>query len=268
MKTQYIKQQHGQIAYDVTGNGPLVICVPSMGDLRSEYRFLVPQVAKAGYRVVTMDVRGHGETSVDWDDFSVAGVGADIVALVRELKSGPAIIVGTSMAAGATVWAAAEAPELIHGMILSGPFIGGEGTWISNLMFSTLFARPWGAAMWIQYYSTLYPSKKPTDFKEYSASLRENLKERGRLEALVKMITASKKASEVRIPKVSQPVLVLMGSKDLDFKNPEEEAKLVAEQLRGMYTMIENAGHYPHAEMPEVVTPLMISFMNSLQKGN
>jgi hypothetical protein len=31
--------------------------------------------------------------------------------------------------------------------------------------------------------------------------------------------------------------------------------------------MIENAGHYPHAEMPEITAPLMISFMQSLN-GN
>lgn len=267
MKTQYIKQQSGQIAYDVTGEGPLVVCVPSMGDLRGEYRFLAPKLVKAGYRVVTMDVRGHGETSVGWNDYSVAGVGADIIALIRELKSEPAIIVGTSMAAGAAVWAAAEAPDLIRGMILVGPFVGGEGTWINNLVFSTLFARPWGASMWIKYYSMLYPSKKPNDFKEYSAALQANLKERGRLESLVKMIVASKKASEDRLPQVHQPVLVLMGSKDPDFKSPEEDAKLVAEQLHATYTMIEKAGHYPHAEMPDVTAPLMISFMNSLKKG-
>jgi hypothetical protein len=28
--------------------------------------------------------------------------------------------------------------------------------------------------------------------------------------------------------------------------------------------MIENAGHYPHAEMPEVTGPLMLSFIQSL----
>jgi pimeloyl-ACP methyl ester carboxylesterase len=238
-----------------------------MGDLRGEYRFLVPQLVEAGYRVATMDVRGHGASSVEWDDFSVAGVGADIVALICELESGPAIIVGTSMAAGAAVWAAAEAPELIRGMILVGPFVRGEGTWFGNLMFSALFARPWGPAMWAQYYSMLYPSHKPADFNEYSSLLKSNLKEHGRMEALLRMIRASKKASEERIPKVQSPVLVLMGSRDPDFKIPEEEAKRVAGHLCGTYAMIGNAGHYPHAEMPDVATPLMLSFMNSLGKG-
>jgi pimeloyl-ACP methyl ester carboxylesterase len=238
-----------------------------MGDLRGEYRFLAPQLVEAGYRVATMDVRGHGETSVEWDDFSVAGVGSDILALVRELKSEPAVIIGTSMAAGAAVWAASEAPDLIREMILVGPFVRGGGAWLGNLMFSTLFARPWGPSMWVKYYSTLYPSRKPADFTEYCTALHINLKKHGRLEGMLKMIRASKKASEERIHQVGKPVMVLMGSKDPDFKNPEGEAKWVAEHLHGKYMMIENAGHYPHAEMPEVTAPLMASFMNSLRIG-
>ena len=211
-----------------------------------------------------MDVRGLGETSIEWDDYTVAGVGADIVALIRNLEAGPAIVVGTSMAAGAAVWAATEAPELIRGMILVGAFVRGEGTWFSNLLFSTLFARPWGAFMWIKYFSTLFPTRKPDDFAEYTSALKANLKEPGRLETLLEMIRASKRASEERIPQVDKPVLVLMGSKDPDFKDPETEAKWVADNLKGTYTMIDGAGHYPHAEMPEITGTLMLEFMQSL----
>jgi len=118
--------------------------------------------------------------------------------------------------------------------------------------------------MWVRYYASLYPSRKPADFVEYSASLLENLKERGRLESLMQMLRASKRASEERIPRVNKPTLVVMGSKDPDFKNPEAEANWVAENLRGSYAMIEKAGHYPHAEMPEVTGPLMLDFIQSL----
>lgn len=264
MPTKYFDHENGKIAYDDTGEGPLVICVPSLGDVRGEYRFLIPQLAAAGYRVVSMDPRGHGETSVEWNDYSVAGVGKDMIALIRELDAGPAVIIGTSMAAGAAVWAAAEAPDLVRGMIMVGPFVRGDGNWLLGSIFSLMFARPWGPSMWMKYYASLYPSRKPADFAEYSEELLKNLKERGRLESVVYMLRASKRASEVRISKVNKPTLVLMGSKDPDFKNPETEAKWIAENLKGTYKLIENAGHYPHAEMPEVTGPLMLSFIQSL----
>ena len=264
MTTKYLNQENGKIAYDDAGEGPLVLCIPSMGDVRGEYRFLMPQLVSAGYRAVSMDVRGMGETSTNWNDYSVAGIGKDIIALVRELNAGPAIIIGTSMAAGAAVWAAAEATELIRGLIMVGPFVRGDGNPFLETLFSVMFARPWGPSTWVKYYSTLYPSRKPEDFAAYTSALQTNLKEPGRLESLLQMIRASKRASEERIPKVNKPALVLMGSKDPDFKNPESEARWVAENLRGTCSMIENAGHYPHAEMPEITGPLMLTFMRSL----
>lgn len=268
MTIKYLDHQNGQIAYDVEGNGPLVVCVPSLGDLRGEYRFLRPPLVEAGFRVATMDVRGHGETSTKWDDFSVADVGGDILALIRELKAGPAAVVGTSMGGGAAIWAAVEAPELIRGIILVDPFVDGEGNFFLKLLSSILFARPWGPSMWLKYYATLYPTRKPVDFDEYATALYANLKERGRMEAVRQMLYASKKASGDRMSQVHQPALVLMGSKDPDFKNPEAEAKRVAEALRGKYVMIENAGHYPHAEMPEMTAPVMLSFIRSLDQVN
>ena len=264
MASKYFDQEMGKIAFDDQGKGPLVVCIPSMGDVRGEYRFLNPQLVSAGYRAVSMDVRGMGETTTDWNDYSVVGVGKDIIGMIRELNVSPAIIVGTSMAAGAAVWAAAEAPDLIRGMILVGPFVHGAGNALLGTVFSMLFARPWGPSLWVRYYSSLYPTCKPADFTEYSAALLRNLKERGRLESLLQMIRASKRASEARISQVHKPTLVLMGSKDPDFKNPESEAKWVAENLKGTYAMIENAGHYPHAEMPEVTGPFILDFIRSL----
>jgi len=267
MSTQYLEHQNGMLAYDDAGSGPLVICVPSMGDLRGEYRFLVPQLVTAGYRAISLDVRGHGESSTIWPDFSVAGIGSDILALVRHLNAGPAIIIGTSMAAGAEVWAAAEAPELINGLVLIAPFVRGDGDRALQLMFAALFTRPWGPAMWLKYYSTLYPARKPADFAEYSTTLRANLKAPGRMEALQQMLKASKAASEQRLPRVTAPAVVLMGSKDRDFKDPEGEAKWVANSLRGTYTMIENAGHYPHAEMPEITRPIILSALKTFHEN-
>jgi len=267
MTTKYLKQENGKIAYDDAGEGPLVVCVPSLGDVRGEYRFLIPQLVSSGYRVVSMDPRGLGETSVEWSDYSVAGIGKDMLALIRELNAGPAVIIGTSMAAGAAVWAAAEAPDLLRGLIMVGPFVRGDGNWLLETLFSLMLARPWGPSMWIKYYSSLYPTHKPADFAEYSEALLKNLKERGRLESVIHMLRASKRASEERIPKVNMPTLVIMGSKDPDFKDPEAEAKWVAENLKGTYRMIEKAGHYPHAEMPEGTGPLMLDFIQSLPES-
>ena len=42
--------------------------------------------------------------------------------------------------------------------------------------------------MWMRYFSTLFPTRKPQDFTEYTAELHANLAQPGRMEALQKMI--------------------------------------------------------------------------------
>ncbi|HHW87211.1 MAG TPA: alpha/beta hydrolase [Chloroflexi bacterium] len=265
MTTQYLTHQSGRIAYDDAGSGPLVLCAPSMGDVRAEYRFLAPFLVDAGFRVVTMDLRGLGESSTQWHDFSVAGIGGDMLALIRHLDSGPAVIIGASMAAGAAVWAAAEAPAHVAGLVLIGPFVRGETSATNALLYSLLFNQLWGVRAWQWYYSTLYPTRKPADFAAYIAALGANLREPGRLKALQAMMRAPKTASAERVGGVMAPTLVMMGSKDPDFPEPQAEAQWVADAVRGRHLMVDGAGHYPHAEMPEVTAPLIVNFLQAQQ---
>jgi len=267
MSTKFFEHENGEIAYDDRGSGPLVIGVSGFGDLRAEYRFLAPQLVEAGYRVVTMDLRGHGESSVNWPDYSLAAVGSDMLALIRYLDAGPATLIGNSMFAGAAVWAAAEAPERVSGLVLIGPVVRDfMPLWQVKLLYTPLFIGPWGPAVWVRYYQTLYPSRKPADFPAYLSSLSANIRQPGRMAAVRAMMTASKRDAEQRLDQVSAPVLVLMGTRDPDFKDPAAEADWVAGRLSAQVHLVEGAGHYPHAEMPEVSGPAVVSFLESLKE--
>ena len=270
MNTQFLNRDGGRVAYDVTGVGPLVICVPSMGDLRAEYRFLAPELARSGYQVATIDQRGIGETSASWPDHSVAGVGSDIVALARHLNAGPAVVVGDSSGGGAAVWAAAEAPDVIAGIVLVDAFVRDfpsvKNTLLS-LAYPLLFAGPWGAGLWVSYYGSLYPTRQPADFGGYKAALLANLRQPGRLAALRRQILASKSESAARLGRVQVPALVLFGTRDPDFPDPAAEARWIAGQIGGEVQMIEGAGHYPHAEMPAEVAARILPFLGEVFGG-
>jgi pimeloyl-ACP methyl ester carboxylesterase len=64
--TEFADVEGGQIANDVIGQGPLVVLSHGIGDRRRAYRFLVPRLAEASYRVVAADLRRHGESSMGW----------------------------------------------------------------------------------------------------------------------------------------------------------------------------------------------------------
>src|SRR5689334_23507768 len=119
--TEYLDIAGNKIAYDVTGEGPLVVLAHGMGDSRHSYRFVAPALVAAGYRVANLDIRGCGESSPGWDGYSRTDIAGDLVALVRHL-GGPAVIMGQSISGGAATIAAATAPELIAGVIELAPF--------------------------------------------------------------------------------------------------------------------------------------------------
>ncbi len=266
MITQFLKTTEGTIAYDDTGSGHLIICVPGMGDLRQQYRLLSPYLVAAGYRVVTMDVRGHGESSIGWSDYSNVGVGKDILALIKHLNAGPAIIAGNSMAAGGAVWAAVEEPNQIAGLVLLGPVVRNAPTpAYMTLFMKILFAPLWGVAAWGMYFNTLFPTHKPADFDTYRQKLLANLREPGRLDALRNMIFAPKEASEARANQAKVPTFIVMGTKDPDFKDPVAEAKWLGEQTHGKVMIVDGAGHYPHVEMIDQTAQPIVDFLKSIE---
>ena len=265
-ETQFLDLAERRIAYDDTGgSGPIVICVPGLGDLRQQYRNIKPLLARDGFRVITMDLRGMGESSVEWPTYTPANVGSDMVALIRQLNVPRVYILGNSMAGGSAVWAAAEVPGRVAGLVLIDPFVGQEQSpsFAMRTAMHVLFQRPWGPGVWRMYYKSLYKSAPPADLIEYADKLEANLKEHGRFEALKEMLWASQAPCAARIGQVRAPVLVIVGADDPDFDDPRSRAKSVAQHLHGKVFIVQGAGHYPHVEYPQIVANEIDGFFQS-----
>ena len=261
--TRFLAVDGGRIAFDDTGgNGLLIVAVPGVGDLRSQYRLVRPALAAAGYRVVTMDARGFGETSAHWHDFSAHAVGRDALALIAHLDAGPAVILGNSFAAGSALWAAHDAPERVSGVVLLGPITrDAEPSWIQKLVLKAGFAGPWRVWFWTTYWQSLFPTQKPADQKEAKAALAQNLRQPGRMDALQAMVFLSKADTAAMLSSARVPALVVMGTRDPDFPDATAEAQWLSEQIGAENLVIEGAGHYPHTEMPGKVAPALIAFL-------
>jgi pimeloyl-ACP methyl ester carboxylesterase len=262
--TRYLDRGEGRIAYDVTGEGPLVVCVPGMGDLRSVYRYLVPPLTEAGYRVVTMDIRGHGESDATFSDYDDVATGRDLIALAEEL-GGPAVLVGNSMGAGAAAWAAAEAPDHVAGTVLLGPFVRNAPVGrAAMLAFRLLLLKPWGPFAWHAYYAKTYPTNPPADLAEHRARIRESMKRPGYWRSFKATTHTTHAPVEARLGEITSPTLIVMGERDPDFKDPAGEARYIAERIGGEVVMVPGAGHYPQAEYPDAVAPALIRFLGSV----
>jgi pimeloyl-ACP methyl ester carboxylesterase len=260
--TKFLDRDGGRIAYDDTEtDGPLVVCVPGLGDTRKAYRHFRPLLVAAGYRVVTMDLRGEGESTAQFADYSTTAVAADIIALVRQLGAGPALLISNSYTGGPSFVVAAEAPELFTALVLTDPFARVQPP-LNFVAKLAVWYVTHSASGWTMYWSTLFPTSKPADFAATKKALAATMREPGRLAALRAMTASQQAPGAAAAPRVTCPVLVVMGTKDPDFKDPAGEAKIVAGMVtNGRVAMIENAGHYPAAEYPQATADVVLPFL-------
>ncbi|QKW20990.1 alpha/beta hydrolase [Kitasatospora sp. NA04385] len=265
--TRYLDVTGGRIAYDDTpGPGVPVVLLPGMLDSRAVYRHLAPLLTAAGHRVVTMDLRGMGESSTGFTDHTPAALADDLAALLDHLDLRGAVLVGSSYTGATVVRAAALAPGRTGGVVLVDAFIenlplNGFQKALFGLVGPLVGAFPglWGAAQ--KFY---YPAgARPADFDAYRADLVRMLREPARRAALRGYLKGDS-APVGWCAAVDVPALVLMGDRDPDFPKPELVADRQAAALRGRRVMIGGAGHYPMAGHPQAVADALLPFLAGL----
>ncbi|MFZ0130101.1 MAG: alpha/beta hydrolase [Candidatus Dormiibacterota bacterium] len=262
--TRYITRPEGRVAYDVDGDGPLVVLVPGMGDLRATFRFIAPVLRTAGHRVAVADLRGQGDSDATFATYGDVETSGDIVALIEEL-GGPAVIVGNSMGAAVGVIAAAERPDLVRGLVLIDPFVrNGKVSTMMRLVQRVAMAPLWAPLVWKAYLPKLYAGRRPDDFDAYRNQVVASLRRPGYARSFSRTTHTSHDPAEARLAEVNTPTLVVMGEKDPDFPDPKAEAAWIAGVLRGDVVMVPDAGHYPQSQQPEVTGAAVLQFLDTV----
>jgi len=270
--TDHLQLDEGTLAYDVTGEGPLVVLAHGMGDSRHSYRFLVPALVDAGYRVAALDLRGCGESTLGWSDHSRTAAAGDVLALIRHL-GGPAVIVGQSFSGGVGTIAAAQAPDLVRGLVQIAPFTRRQSVDLKGLLTVKRhrqgMVRLGVAAMlenvsyWAKYLDVAFPTK-PGDWSAELTRIEQKMSEPGRMKVLKAMGASSPTDAGDHLGRVLCPVVVIQGALDPDWADPRVEGeKIVADLPAGLGELhvIDGAGHYPHTQTPQAVLDVALPFL-------
>lgn len=111
------------LAADVAGpvDGPTIVLLHGGGQTRHSWAGTWRLLAEAGWRVWSVDLRGHGDS--DWapdGDYTPDSFAADVVAVAASLPR-PPVLVGASLGGIASLLAVGEAPvqdDLARGLVL------------------------------------------------------------------------------------------------------------------------------------------------------
>jgi pimeloyl-ACP methyl ester carboxylesterase len=259
-RTLHLPRPGGRVAYDDAGTGPLVVMVPGMGDLRSTYDELRAALLAAGYRVVTTDLRGHGDSDPGFPAHGDEATAGDVAALVEHLGAGPAVLVGNSMGSSAAAVVAADRPELVRGLVLLAPFLRDPA--LLPVAYRVLFSGPWGAAVWAAYYRSLNRGARSPRLAAHADAIRAALRRPGYLRAFRHLTLALTHAPvEARVARIHAPALAVVGALDPDWSDPAAELAWVRDAIGARALLVDDAGHYPQHQAPEVVAEAVLGLL-------
>ncbi|SHN74977.1 alpha/beta fold hydrolase [Cryptosporangium aurantiacum] len=122
-----------KIYYETHGSGPAVVFVHGSGGHHAAWWQQVPAFSDR-YTVVTLDLRGFGNSDSSFDEFDSRAFPDDVLAVLRAASVGPAVLLGQSIGAAAALKAALREPSLAAGVVLAHSLGGIDDAELSALV--------------------------------------------------------------------------------------------------------------------------------------
>ncbi len=250
------------------GTGPDVLLVHGFPDSHAVWRYQIPALVAAGYRVIAPDLRGFGLTEMPAggpSTYKLDNLRRDIIALLDVLGIEKVRLVGHDWGAVISWQVAIHHPERLEryiAMSVGHPTAYATGGFKQKLMayyiglilirgFSEwlLKAFNWTGMRWM----TRFPLEMPQWIAEMSPP--------GRLTAAMNLYRAN--AFKLILPpfrwgNVHVPVVGIYSTRDValvegQMVNSEQYCK-----AGWRYVRVKDVGHWMTVEAPEIVTPLLI----------
>lgn len=122
-------------------DGEPVLLIHGIGQTRGTWNRVAPLIAEQGFRVISIDLRGHGDSS--WSpegDYSLDAFAADVHAVIADLGGAP-LVVGASLGGLSAILACGESKHIqpkALALIDIVPWIdGAEGSHVRDFMRGT-----------------------------------------------------------------------------------------------------------------------------------
>jgi pimeloyl-ACP methyl ester carboxylesterase len=259
------------IEYEVTGDGRPVVLLHGFPDTGRLWRYQVPALAEAGFRVIVPDLRGFGgsDKPPEVEAYAMASLAGDILAVMNDAGAPRAHIVGHDWGAALAWGLAALAQQSVdHLVVLSvghpataraGGFEQYEKSWYMLLFQFTGVAERWlSNDDWANFRAW---SRHP-DMDAIIAELENN----GSLTPALNYYRANLPPETWltpgrELPPIMAPTMGIWSSGDIALTERQmtNSSSSVAGQWR--YERIDGPGHWMQLEAPDQVNRLLLDFL-------
>jgi 3-oxoadipate enol-lactonase len=261
--------QGRSIAYDLVGPdaAPTVCITHSLASDGGSWAEQVPALLQAGFRVLRIDMRGHGGSDPVAGDYTMKDLADDVALVLEGLGISRIHYIGLS----------------IGGMLGQAFAVRHGGRLISIMWCDTLPASPSGArAAWnermaiVRNANSLEPIADATMERWFTDAFKA--KSPGRWKQIRDTIAATTPAGYLgcsaaildfdftpQLPEIGLPTLVVCGSDDPG--TPAAENKKLASLVPGArYEEIAGMRHFPNVEAPDRFNRIMLGWLEAQKR--
>ncbi|KAA0919889.1 alpha/beta fold hydrolase [Dietzia sp. ANT_WB102] len=275
---------HGrELAYREAGAGegkPTILLIHGMAGSSTTWREMIPRL-ESRFHIIAPDLPGHGESSLDFDDYSLGAMASVLrdLLVVKGIKR--CTVVGQSLGGGVAMQFVYQYPEYCERIVLIGSGgLGKEVNWILRLLAvpgaeilltigaaplfvntgnsARRFFRGMGiraesiAESWAAYESLGRPGHRKTFFK----TLRAVVDNKGQAVSATNRLHVAGQL----------PFQLIWGDRDPII--PISHGHSTHEAIPGSrLAVIDGSGHYPHVEDPAAVEQVITEFMSDTVPG-
>ena len=247
------------LRYTDEGEGDVVLLIHGLGSSSQDWELQLP-VLTPTYRVIAVDLRGHGQSSKPEGPYSIAMFAGDVAALIEALDIAPCHVVGLSLGAMTTLELAATRPDLARSAVVvnAGPEFIPRTLKDKALVWQRLtLVRTVG----LERLGQLVADRTLRD--EDQAELRELVAEvianNDKAAYLASMKAIIGWSVVDRLNEISSPMLVV--ASEFDYTPVSSKQPIVDEAQNALLIVVEGARHLLPVEKPRTFNEILTTFL-------
>lgn len=253
--------------YELVGSGKCLTLIHGVGDNLNAWFNQVPAFSQR-YRVLTYDVRGHGQTELPVGEITSELLVDDLYAILKALKISETFLLGHSLGGAIALQFTPTYPEMVKALILSN---GGGAARLSEedlrqkevlgarrqAQLETIKKEGMEAVVKDKFsliFSPGFAEKNPDTVERYKSVFLQNKQEK-----YLRMMQRIGRFSVSSDPsKITCPTLVIYGEYDF---GGQQYAKATQEAIPGSQLKVFPTGHVPAIEIPREYNETVLTFL-------
>jgi len=237
----FLEHNGARIWYATYGNGSPVILLHGGLGHSGNWNYQVPSLIESGYKVISVDSRGHGRSTRDDQPFSYELMASDVLAIMDSLHLEKAALVGWSDGACTALVLAATAPSRVSGVFYFACNMDPSG--VKPFEVSPALDRCF--------------NRHAKDYSQLSSTP-------DRFEDLVKDLTQMQRAqpnySTDQLASIGVPVMIVQSEHD-EFIRQEHAEYLARSIPQAEFLLLKDVSHFAPLQRPTLFSSAVLSFL-------